>query len=143
MTDDGIGPAVVRCLRDDGLGPGVLAVDACTALVDALDLVPSGADVLVVDAVSGGGAPGTVYRIPLGDLAAQRAVTLHDPSLPEAFAMARLSGASFGTVTVLGVEPARVAPGAELSPVLAQRLPAIVETVRGEIERLSGLTRAR
>jgi len=76
MTDDGIGPAVVRRLRDDRLGRGVLAIDAGTALPDALDLVPPGADVVVIDVVSGGGAPGTVYRSALGDLGAQRGMTL-------------------------------------------------------------------
>jgi len=138
MGDDGVGVEVVRRLARDGLDEGVEAVEAGTAVMDALDVVPPGADVVAVDAASGGQPPGSVYRFALGDLASARGMSLHETSLPEAFTMARLAGAEFGSVTVLGVEPARVAPGVGLSPELEERMPAILAAVRAEIARLLG-----
>ncbi len=136
MCDDGVGVEAVRRLRSEGLGPGMEAIEAGTSVMDALDLVPPGADVLVIDAASGGHPPGSVYRLALEDLASQRGISLHETSLPEAFALARLAGAEFGKVVVIGVEPGRVEPGTELSPLLEEKMPAILGVVRAEIATL-------
>jgi len=136
MRDDGIGVRVVKRLGEMGLGPEIELMDAGTAVMDALDLVPPRAHVLVVDAASGDQEPGSVYRFGLEDLATDRGVSLHETSLPEAFALARLAGTKFGKVVVVGVQPAAVEFGTELSPALEKKLPAIVETVRSEIARL-------
>lgn len=136
MRDDGLGVAVVRALAAERLDPRVEAIGAGTALADALDLVTEGAAVVAVDAATGGGAPGSIYRFGLADLAVERGVSLHETSLPEAFALAELAGSRFGEVVVLGVEPAEVAAAEGLSPLLAERVPAIVEAVRAEVGRL-------
>ena len=136
MRDDGVGVHVVRRLACEALEPRVEAIEAGTALADALDLVPEGAAVVALDAASGGGPPGSIYRFGLGDLAAERGVSLHETSLPEAFALAEVAGAKFGEVVVLGVEPAEVKPGEGLSPTLEARLPVILEAVRREVSRL-------
>jgi len=133
MRDDGVGVAVARALASD---PGVEAIEAGTAISDALDLVADRAAVVVVDAASGGRPPGSIYRFGLGDLAVERGVSLHETSLPEAFALAELSGSRFGAVVVVGVEPAEVEAGEGLSPALQAKLPAIVEAVRAEVGRL-------
>ena len=138
MGDDGVGVEAVRRLAAEGLGPGVEAIEAGTSVMDALDIVPSGADVLLIDAAKGGHPPGSVYRFALEDLASQRGMSLHETSLPEAFTLARLAGAEFGKVIVIGVEPARVEPGTELSPMLQEKMPAILGVVRAEIARLRG-----
>ena len=136
MRDDGVGVHVVRRLTREPLDPRVETLEAGTAVADALDLVPEGAAVVAVDAASGGGPPGSIYRFGLGDLAAERGVSLHETSLPEAFALAEVAGAKFGEVVVLGVEPAEVKPGEGLSPTLEARLPVILEAVRHEVSRL-------
>ena len=136
MRDDGVGVHAVRRLQhelDDGR---VECIEAGTALTDALDLVAPGAHVVVVDAAAGGSTPGSLYRLGLGDLATPRGVSLHERSLPEAVALAQAAGASLGQVVVLGVEPAAVDVGTELSPALEQALPAILDALRAEIARL-------
>jgi hydrogenase maturation protease len=135
MTDDGVGVHVARRLRRTCQDPQVAFVEAGTALADALDLVPDGADVVVIDAAEGGGEPGSVYRLGLGDVASARGVSLHERSLPEVFAAARVGGARFGEVVVLGVEPATVAVGEGLSEALEARLDAICDAARREIAR--------
>ncbi|MBM4030547.1 MAG: hydrogenase maturation protease [Planctomycetes bacterium] len=139
MGDDRVGVEAVRRLRQAGLEPGIETLEAGTSVMDALDLVPRGADVLVIDAASGGHPPGSVYRFALEDLASQRGMSLHETSLPEAFALARLAGAAFGKVVVIGIEPDRVEPGTELSPTLEEKMPAILNAVREEIARMLGM----
>jgi len=136
MRDDGVGVHAVRRLRKEQVDNRIELIEAGTAVAAALDLVPTGAHVVVVDAATGGGAPGSLYAFGLDDLSVERGVSLHETSLPEAFALAQLGGAAFGNVVVLGVEPAVVDVGTELSPTLEKKLPAILDAVRREAGRL-------
>ncbi len=136
MKDDGIGAHLVRALSHEPASPGVEFIEAGNAILGGLDAVSAGADVLLIDAADGGGEPGSVYRFGLDDIDDRRGVSLHEAAIPEAFAIARLGGSRFGKVTVLGVEPAVVEVGTELSPTLKEKLPAILALVRREIARL-------
>jgi len=138
MQDDGVGVHAVRRLQRVRLDPRALCIEAGTALAEALDLVPPGSHVLVVDAASGDGQPGSLYRYRLDDLAVERGVSLHETSLPEAFALAQVAGTTLGDVVVLGVEPSVVAVGTELSPTIEERMPSILEAVQAEVARLLG-----
>lgn len=137
MGDDGVGVWAVRALRAAGVDNSAELIEAGTSLLDALDLVPPGAAVVVIDAAAGGHPPGSVYRFRLEDLVAQRGISLHETSLPEAFGLARLAGAAFEKVIVIGVEPARVEPGVGLSPQLQEKMPTILAAIRAEVARLS------
>ena len=66
--DDGVGVHAVRLLEREALPGGVAVVDAGCALMDALLPLSAPRHLIVVDAVSGGEAPGTVYLIPGGEL---------------------------------------------------------------------------
>jgi hydrogenase maturation protease len=138
MADDGVGVHAVRRLREEMTEPRVELIEAGTALADALDLVPDGAHVVAVDAAEGGGEPGAVYRVGLAELASPEGVSLHERSLPQAFAAAELGGARFGEVIVLGVEPSVIEFGETLSPPVEAKLPAIIDAVRAEVARLLG-----
>jgi hypothetical protein len=48
--------------------------------------------------------------------------------------MAKLGGARIGKVVVIGVEPEIIEPGMELTDTLRNQIPAIVKTVKSEIE---------
>jgi len=136
MADDGVGVHVLRRLREEWCDPRVAFIEAGTALADALDLVPDGADVVAVDAAEGGGAPGAVYRVGLDELASAQGVSLHERSLPQMFAAAELGGARFGKIIVLGIEPQDIRVGDALSPPLERKLPAIIDAVRAEVAKL-------
>ncbi len=136
MMDDGIGVHLVRALSQEPATSGVEFIEVGNALLGGLDAVPPGADVLMIDAADGGQEPGSVYRFGLDDIDSRRGVSLHEAAIPEAFAIARLGGSRFGKVTVLGVEPAVVNVGTELSPAMKEKLPAILDVVRREIARL-------
>jgi len=109
MGDDGFGPLAVEKLRCEyECGTNIEILDLGTP---GLDLAPYlyGKDlVVIVDAVTAEGKPGTVRtyresnfhnsRVPLR-------LTGHDPGLPEALAQIRLVGRGPSEVVVVGVIP--------------------------------------
>jgi len=136
--DDGIGPRVIRCLQDGDLPPDVACVDAATDFLSVLPELAGAARLIVVDAMRGGGPPGTLYRMSLEDLESRaRAeplrLSLHDAALVESVRMARLAGWTVPPTTVLGLEPAEVGLGTELSPVVQTALELLLKAVWNEI----------
>jgi len=136
MRDEGVGIHVIRELEKCEL-PG------CVELIDGGTLGPEalynlgGVDRLVaVDAVRAGGEPGAVYRFTPGDVSDDdsAAFSLHDITFLRALKMAEATGDRPGDVVIIGVEPLEVATGLELTPVVRNRMPDIINLVLREIE---------
>jgi hydrogenase maturation protease len=97
VGDDGIGPAVARELAAAGLEARV-ASDASALL----PLLAQGRRVVIVDAVVGGGAPGTVLHLTPTALAASRAqLSSHGLGVADALEVAR---ALYGDAALAGVD---------------------------------------
>ncbi len=126
LTDDGVGVHAVRAVQAARL-PGVIAADIGVAVLDALHLFEWAEKVIAVDAMQAGGAPGTVYRFGLDDLAEDEvAVSLHQVSLRAAL---RFAPAARPAITIIGVEPLTIEYGLDLSPPVAAALPQVVAVV--------------
>jgi hydrogenase maturation protease len=83
--DDGVGLVVVRALA----GRGLEVRESSDASI-LLDLFAAGRTVVVVDAVVGGGAPGTILRLDPRDLAAGPVpLSSHGIGVAEAIELAR------------------------------------------------------
>ncbi|WP_083533524.1 hydrogenase maturation protease [Mycobacterium intracellulare] len=67
--DDGVGPIMVRHLWERGMPDGVRLVDGGTAGMDVAFQMRGAQRVVIVDASASGAAPGTIYRVPAGELA--------------------------------------------------------------------------
>jgi hydrogenase maturation protease len=109
LGDDAFGPFTIEVFRSQyECGPEVEIVDLGTP---GLDLAPYlyGKDlVIIVDAVSADGDPGTVRTYSESDFldsAPQLRLTDHDPGLKEAIAQVRLVGRGPLEVIVIGVIP--------------------------------------
>src|SRR3954469_12489825 len=63
-ADDGVGPILIRHLWESGVPADVRLVDGGPAGMDVAFQIRGAARVILVDACTGGGAPGTVYRLP-------------------------------------------------------------------------------
>ena len=131
MQDEGVGVHVIRALANLPLPDGVALIDAGTSSDVAFDL--GGYDrVIVVDAARGGEQPGTIYRFTeeaepdagegrqachdVGFLQTLRAVVRGDPD-----------------VLILGVEPKEIDWGLDLSSVVRESVPRVVEIVKQEL----------
>ncbi len=133
LSDEGIGIHAVRCLAERELPPGVEVLDGGTSGADLVDHLEGRTKVIVIDAASGDGPPGTVYRCEARDLIEQEgSLSLHEFGLADSLHMAERLGCAPQRVIVLGVQPATLEPGLELSPEVAAVLPGILKVALAE-----------
>jgi len=136
LRDEGIGVRVVEAMAREGAPDGVELFDGATAGLDLLDALAGRRKVIVIDALDADCEPGTVLRLEPEELAPHPAqsVSVHDIGLMETLVVARQLGIAPESVVILGVRPAEVDCGLELSPQIAALVPRIVELVRAELE---------
>ena len=138
MQDDGVGVHVIRQLEDMDLPPQVELVDGGTHSYDLLDYFSQADICIVVDAMHAGSKPGTVYRAPVEELGMSpnpNMQSLHEMSFAEAMYMLQLEGYQ-PQVLVYGVEPHTVDLGLELTPVVAEQVPFILEMIMKDIQAM-------
>lgn len=140
MGDDGFGPYVVEALNAAYEFPdNVTVIDVGTP---GLDLAPflSGADaVIVIDTVRSDGAAGTqrLYgRKALLAHAPPQRLGPHDPGLKQTLLTLEFAGCGPQDVLLVGVIPETTVPCARLSEVVKKAVPAAVQAVVDEVERL-------
>ncbi len=133
--DDGVGIQVLHALQESGLDESAILVDAGSNLFSQMDVIEAASKLVLVDAVCGGGEPGSVYRFTPGDVDAEEKVfvSVHDIGLLDELDMLRNLNKLPPEVVIIGVEPAEMGWGTELSETVASRLPDIIEAVKREI----------
>ena len=106
LCDEGVGVHVARALAQRDLPPDTAVVEAGTAFLDVLPDIEKADRILLIDAMEGGGAPGSVYRVPFDQcLHPEMLASLHGFDLSRVLFMAGNNRKP--EVTVFGVEPAR------------------------------------
>lgn len=137
LTDDAVGLELLARLESDwssGAGdPAVEFVDGGTQGLALLGVISGRRALLVLDAVGLGAAPGTVHAMSGEEVLAMhftRPDTAHDGGAGQLLAIASLMGDLPGRVTVIGVEPERVATGLGFSDSVRAALPAAVARAR-------------
>ncbi|MEW6349786.1 MAG: HyaD/HybD family hydrogenase maturation endopeptidase [Thermodesulfobacteriota bacterium] len=140
LKDEGVGVRAVEALQQRYLFPEhVSLVDGGTQGLWLMSTIQQADHLIVVDAVLGKGAPGTLYRLERDDLpkALRLKVSAHDSDLVEALNLCGLLDRAPKTVVVVGIEPADITPyGIELTPLVAERMDSLVEAVLGELKVL-------
>jgi len=132
LSDEGVGVHAARALAERELPAGVSVVEAGTAFLDVLPDIEKADRILLIDAMEGGGAPGSVYRVPFDQCVhPDMLASLHGFDMSRVLFMAGNTRAP--EVTVFGVEPARIEWGTEVSPAVARVLPALQEVILKEV----------
>lgn len=130
FTDEGIGVRAVEHLRGQAaLPPGVELLDGGTLGGRLMDAIMACRRLIVLDAVLGGGAPGSIYRLEGEGLRKSLSFrdSMHQTDLVDTLVYCDLIGHRPETV-VFGMEPADYqSMGTELSPVCAARIPDLAE----------------
>ncbi|MDQ7039255.1 MAG: HyaD/HybD family hydrogenase maturation endopeptidase [Aquificota bacterium] len=132
LSDEGVGVKVLEKLKEEFLFPeNVALIDGGTL---GIGLVPYLEDVdrlVIVDAVSGGGHPGEVYKLE-GELARtvfNSRVSAHDINLQEVLGVLDFIGKSPRDVVLIGVEPKVLEPGCDLSPEVESGLRLVIDEI--------------
>jgi len=139
MGDDGFGSFLVEELTKRGLPPGVEVIDYGTAVTKLLIDLDKYDLVVLVDAISKGGKPGTVYKEEvriedIGDLSPEEfsllaGISYHGVDLQSLLEIAKAMGVLKGKVIILGAEPEKVNLKIGLSQTMSEALQRVVEEV--------------
>lgn len=136
LSDEGVGVHVVqRMTRRCQIPPDVRILDGGTLGLNLLPYLQGVTHLIVVDAIDAGRPPGAVVRL-AGEAiptALAHKVSMHQTGLQELLALSQLSGDAPAHVVLLGVQPASLEPGLELSPVIAAQLDFLVDRVVDEL----------
>jgi hydrogenase maturation protease len=148
MADEAIGVEIVNALAKQPLPPNVETFDAGTAFDQIAYELAHFDRVIIVDAVRGGGEPGSVYRfrpedVESPDCSGSACMSLHQMGVLESLRLLKLTGTELPTVTILGVEPARIEFADGLSDRLRRQMPAVIQALRDEIARVSATVSGR
>ncbi|MEJ5330282.1 MAG: hydrogenase maturation protease [Desulfobaccales bacterium] len=136
LRDDGVGVQAVRLLQAKPPS-GVLVAEVGTQVLGALHLLEWADRVLALDALMAGGPPGTIYACRESDVALEAVqASLHELGLRAALHF--LPRERRPEVFILGLEPASLEPGLELSPPVQAALPRFLELARDSAARLRG-----
>ena len=134
--DEGVGVHVVRILQAKLPSPdsAVEVIDGGTS-PDIWPLIDGASKLIIVDAVRGGCEPGTIYRFTPQQIVADGGLitSVHQIGILENLSLMELVGGKPEDTVVIGVEPAELEPGLELSAELQERMPKIIQTVLREI----------
>ncbi len=133
--DDGFGVEVIRRLQESQLPlADVELMEVGTAGIRlAQELLTPYDRLIIVDAMTRGGAPGTVYVSEVESVEPPGEVDLHLAIPSRALAVAKALGALPGRVFIVGCEPAEVD---ELTTVLTPAVGAAVDTALSHVRRL-------
>jgi hydrogenase maturation protease len=134
MGDDGVGLAALEQLRLEwDVPPDVELVDGGTWGMNLLPLLETADQVLLLDAIRTGSAPGTVTEL-VGDAVPRgfdHKFSPHQIDLREVLALAMLRDTLPRNLAAIGVEPANVTMAIALSPEVEAAIPLMLaRTVR-------------
>ncbi len=139
MSDEGAGVRAAELLREQA-PKGVKVLEAGTLGPELLPDVEAASRLLVLDCVDAGRAPGTMVRVDGNQLRGRESPTLsaHEFALVDLLGLAALHATAPDEVVVLGVQPAKVEPGLDLSPEVERAVSRLAASGLAELERWLG-----
>jgi hydrogenase maturation protease len=136
MSDEGLGVRCVERLQANrALPPEVAIIDGGTSTSELLADLENLDLLVIVDAVAGDGAPGSLVRLE-GDgipAAFSNKLSPHQHGINDLLATLQFLGRAPARVVVLGAVPGRIALGLELSAEVEAALPALAAQVVAEV----------
>ncbi len=136
LTDDGLGVHLVNQIaHHPGLPASVRCIDGGTAAFEALYACEDCNRLILVDAVNAGGQPGAIYNMSVETWRGAKRRSAHQFSLLDALFMASGPGKSEIHIRVIGMEPADISPGLDMSHQVKERFPELMECILDEVNR--------
>jgi len=141
LKDEGVGVVVAqrieaaRAAGDAVVPRDTRVVDGGTLGLDLLPMIGDADQVVMVDAVNLGRAPGTVtvLRDDTVQAALSGHVSPHQIGVGDLVAAARLTGTMPARLTLVGIQPGEISIGLELTAAVAAAVDVAIEMVRREL----------
>lgn len=136
LSDEGVGVHVANSLMEMTLPSKVEVIEGGTDGFSLMDVVMNTDRLILIDAVKGGGPPGSIYRFDIEDCSHYLdfyKTSVHQINILEVISLSKLIGHTPKT-TVIGVEPKSLEIGMELSPEIQAKIPKIIELIFSELE---------
>lgn len=137
LTDEGLGVHVINDLkRDYTFTPAISLVDGGTMGMELLTYMRGMKKILLIDAINGGEAPGTVYAFPHKELERYftEHISVHEVGMQDILRIRAIQEDPLEDAVVIGVEPLSLEVGFEPSEVVAKALPEVKERVIKTLE---------
>ena len=138
MSDDGVGPRVIERLCERyHFCPEVATLDGGTLGLDLLPRLEGIDNLLIIDAIDIGAAPGTVQRLSGDEVPAAFCTKLspHQMGLQDLLAVANLQGYAPPNLVLWGVQPESIEMEMSLTPVVAPLVDVLIAKVVAELEQ--------
>lgn len=139
MGDDGLGLVALERLRADyPVPPDVELVDGGTWGMNLLPVIEDADELILIDAIDAGAAPGTPVRVERARLPRYLATKIspHQVDLRDVLALAELRGTLSECTVAIGLQPASIELRNSLSDVLRCRVDDLVALVAQELAQL-------
>lgn len=135
--DDGFADAVLKQLEALELPEHVELFDAGTSAIDLMEVFNGRERLVVIDAVRGGQAPGTLFRFSPEEVEEQALPmnTLHQVGLLETLRLGELVDCKPQSTVVIGVQPEATGLGIGLTAKVAAAVDGAVALVLKELEK--------
>jgi hydrogenase maturation protease len=140
LSDEGVGVHVAQKMMEMDLPPHVHVVEGGTDGFGLINVIMAADRLILVDAVRGGGKPGSIYRFDIEDCPFDADIfktSVHQISILEVINLSSLIGSTPKT-TIIGVEPESLEMGMELSLTVEATVPRVIKLIMEEAEK--GLT---
>jgi len=136
LKDEGIGVHVIRAMEELSLPANVSLVNGGVGGIDLLDEIKGAGRLIIVDAMDAGAQPGAVFRFRAEEvdvIIGEHKTSLHQVDLFDTLKLARFLG-FFPETVIIAVQPQDISWGMAPTPVLASRMPLIIDIVKTEIQ---------
>ena len=132
LTDEGLGVHVVKELKENyNFTPEISLIDGGTMGMELLTYMRGMKRILLIDAINGGEAPGTVYEFPHRELEQYftEHISVHEVGMQDILRIRAIQENPLEDAIVIGVEPESLEIGFEPSAPVQAVLPEVKERV--------------
>lgn len=140
LGDEGVGVHVAQRMMTMDWPPEVQVVEGGTDGFGLVNFITEADRLILIDAVKGGGQPGSIYRFEIEDCPPYPDIfktSVHQISILEVINLSSLVGSTPHT-TIIGIEPVCIEMGMELSPSVEAKLPKVIQMIQAEVEASLG-----
>lgn len=139
LSDEGVGVRVIERLERDFVLPSTVnVIDGGTCGMEMLEQLENLDALIVVDCVRHGQPPGTPVLLKGDDVPVffKTKLSPHQVGLSDVLASLEFTGKAPRHTAIIGIQPASMELGMELTPTVAERLPELVVMAVTELRGL-------